>query len=34
MYESKDPNGVMIYQEIVKAQMQMKSGGLVKYGLD
>ena len=32
MYESKDPNGVMIYQEIVKAANAKKEGGLVKYG--
>lgn len=32
MYESKDPNGVMIYQEIVKAANANVEGGLVKYG--
>ena len=32
MYESKDPNGVMIYQEIVKVANAKKEGGLVKYG--
>ena len=32
MYDSKDPNGVMIYQEIVKVANAKKEGGLVKYG--
>ena len=32
MYESKDPNGVMIYQEIVKAANANEKGALVKYG--
>ena len=32
MYETKDPNGVMIYQEIVKAANAKQEGGLVKYG--
>ena len=32
MYDSKDPNGVMIYQEIVKVSNAKKEGGLVKYG--
>ncbi len=32
MFNSKDPNGVMIYQEIVKAANTEKEGGLVKYG--
>ncbi|MEZ4693094.1 MAG: cache domain-containing protein [Aliarcobacter sp.] len=32
MYESKDPNGVMIYQEIVKVANANVDGGLVKYG--
>ncbi len=32
MYEAKDPNGVMIYQEIVKAANAKEEGGLVKYG--
>ncbi|MFV0561770.1 cache domain-containing protein, partial [Malaciobacter mytili] len=32
MFNSKDPNGVMIYQEIVKAANAKKEGGLVKYG--
>jgi methyl-accepting chemotaxis protein len=32
MKESKDPNGVFIYQEIVKEANANKEGGLVKYG--
>jgi len=32
MKESKDPNGVMIYQEIVKTANADRNGGLVKYG--
>ena len=32
MHGSKDPNGVMIYQEIVKVANAKKEGGLVKYG--
>ena len=32
MFNTKDPNGVMIYQEIVKAANANEDGGLVKYG--
>ncbi|MBU0923357.1 cache domain-containing protein [bacterium] len=32
MKEAKDPNGVFIYQEIVKEANANKEGGLVKYG--
>ncbi len=32
MHDSKDPNGVMIYQEIVKTANANEKGGLVKYG--
>ncbi len=32
LHGSKDPNGVMIYQEIVKVANAKQEGGLVKYG--